>query len=487
MNTFKLKIIIMSLKKQLKIFSLCLLSCLAVKVQAQDVNIKIHLLEVYSSKVSLLPLVGPGAMKPIIEKAGIKNGDVAVLTVPKDKLPGQFVLRFDYQEKQSSNPYPSEKYIFIGDQDLELWVKPKYVNNPDSTFFQKDEKENSLFVAFGKENGKLKGQMGLLQGLLMGYDQPKSRFYQSVIDEYEKRRVDYNKWISSEIQKHQDAFVSNSFQFQYVPVSDWKGSETDRMYSLIEHYFDNINFENSMIIKTNDLKEWMNSYVNLYGTMSTTVAIRDSLFALAGHRAIEKAKLGNPLVYGWMVDYFYKGYEGFNMAVGIKMLEPYLNDPRCLTSKRLEIEKRLQGIESIRLGGIAPDFATKDDIGRPIQFLNYKTKARYKLVFFWSADCQHCKDLVKEMYPWYLQVGGKKVMEVFALSVDFTDTETKAWEEAKAKLPGWKNFKAKGGINGPDAAAYFVLATPTMILVDAKTNKIVALPETVEQLEKEMK
>ena len=42
-------------------------------------------------------------------------------------------------------------------------------------------------------------------------------------------------------------------------------------------------------------------------------------------------------------------------------------------------------------------------------------------------------------------------------------------------------------IRSPEATAYFVLATPTLILVDAKTNKIVALPETVEQLEKEMK
>jgi len=484
MTRFKLKKNIMSFKKYLKIFLLCLF-CLNVK--AQDVNIKIHLLGAYSSKVSIMPLVGTSALKPIIEKQGLKNGNVIYLTIPKENLPGQFMIRFDYQEKVSSTPYPSEKYIFIGSQDIELWVRPKHVNNPDSTFFQKGEKENSLFVAFSNENGKLKGQMGLLQGLLMGIDQPKSKFYSSIVEEYERRRLEYNKWISAEIEKYHETFVSNTFQFQYVPPSDWKGSQTDRMFSLIEHYFDNQDFKNPLLIKTTDLKEWMNSYVNLYGTMSRTVVLRDSLFALAGKRAIEKAKLGNPLVYGWMVDYFYKGYTGFNMAPGIKMLEPYLDDPRCLTSKKLEIEKRLQGIESIRPGMIAPDFTTKNDSGKPVQFLNYKTNARYKLVLFWSADCQHCKDLVKDLYPWYLQAGGKKVMEVFALSVDYTDTETKVWKEAIKKLSGWENFKAEGGINGPTASVYFVLGTPVMVLVDAKTNKIVALPETIEQLQGEMK
>src|SRR4030042_4023357 len=107
-----------------------------------------------------------------------------------------------------------------------------------------------------------------------------------------------------------------------------------------------MDFSDPLLVKTSTKKEWMDGYVNLYGEFATTVTLRDSLFTLAGKNAIEKSRKGNPLVYGWMVDYFFNGYEGFNIEKGIKMLEPYLADPNCLTTKRQEINRRLEGIES---------------------------------------------------------------------------------------------------------------------------------------------
>jgi hypothetical protein len=455
-------------------------------VSAQDVNLRVHLSKVYSSKISLIPLSGAGALKPILEKGGIKDGETAVLTIPKDRLPGQFVLRFDYEEKEGSTPYPSERYLFISNQNLELWVQPKAVNNPDSTYFQKGEKENTLFATFSKENGKRKEQLGLLQNFLMSYDQPQSKFYASGREEYENRRKEYNAWITSQMNLHKDAFVSCTFPFQYVQPIEFKGTEKDRMNSLIEHYFDAMDFKNPLLAKTADLKDWMNKYVNLYGAMSTTIALRDSLFALAGKRAIEKAKLGHPLVYGWMVDYFYAGFESFNITSGMKMLKPYLDDPYCLTNKRQAIEVRLKGMETLVPGALAPDFPWKLNSGKIIQFHDFKTEAKYKLVLFWSADCQHCKELVGKLYPWYQNPVYRDLMDVFAISLDETDTEIPAWEKAIVNYPAFKHKRAEKGIRSPEANAYFVLATPVLVLVDAKTNKIVALPETVEQLEKEI-
>jgi len=456
-------------------------------VIAQDVSLKIHLSKVFSCKISLLPLSGAGALKPFIEKNNIKDKETVVLTIPKDKLPGQFVLRFDYVEKEGSTPYPSERYFFIGSQDLELWVQPKSVNNPDSTYFQKGEKENALFGDFSKDNMKRKEQLGLLQNFLMSYDQPQSKFYTIGIEEYENRRNEYNKWVSSQVELHKDAFVSCTFPFQYVQPIVWRGNEKERMNSLMEHYFDGMDFKNPQLANTAELKDWMNKYVNLYGAMSTTVTLRDSLFTLAGKRAIEKSKTGHPLVYGWMVDYFYAGFESFNISSGIKMLEPYLNDPLCLTNKRKAIEVRLKGMETLVVGSVAPDFPWKMNSGKIIQFHDFKTEAKYKLVMFWSADCQHCKELLAKLYPWYENPAYRELLDVFAISVDETDTEIPAWEKAVANYPAFKHKRAEKGIRSPEASAYFVLATPTLILVDAKTNQIVALPENVEQLQAAMK
>ena len=462
------------------------LLALPVKAQDQDVSLKIHLSGVAKSKISILSLAG-SSIKTIVENAGINNGETVVLKIGKEQLPGEFVLRFDYQEKESSNPYPSEKHIFVSDQNLELWARPTALNQPDSTYFQKDERENALFARFSLDNGKKRGQLALLQNFLMNYDQPESKLFLQGSEEYENRRLVYNKWIESTIKQHQSAFVSNAFVFQHIPPMVWKGTEGDRLNGAIAHYFDGMDFKNPLITKTTDIKEWMNRYVNIYGTMSTTVELRDSLFVQAGKRAIEKARLGHPLVYGWMVDYFYNGFESYNMIAGIKMLEPYLNDPLCLTSKRKAIEERLKGMETLVVGSVAPDFPWKLTSGKMIQFHGYKTEAKYKLVLFWSADCSHCKELMGQLYPWYQQGANRELLDVFAISLDETDTEIPVWEKAKTLLPGFKHKRAEQGIRSPEASAYFVLATPTMILVDAKTNTIVSLPETVEQLQKELK
>ncbi len=452
------------------------------ELRAQNLSVKIHLRGVHESKVSLQSLAG-NSLKTIVQSPSIPGGSTGMLTVPEDLLPGAFILRFDYKETAGSTPYPSEKQVIISAQDLELWVHPQFVNNPDSTWFQPGELENTLALKFAMENVKKKEKLNLLQNFLAGYDEPGSAFYQSGIREFEKRRQEYNSWVETWSASHKSSFFSRSLQFTHVPGIAWQGTEAQRVNSLLETYFEGVDFSDPLILKTRELREWMNGYVNIYGSMATTSSLRDSLFTLAGKRAIEQAKHGHPVVYGWMVDYFYHGYESFDIPSGIQMLQTYLSDPRCLTSRRLEIEKRLKGIETMLPGTVAPDFMTKDASGKPVLFSKYKTDLPYKLVLFWSADCHHCKELVKELYPWY-ETTGRKYTDVFAMSLDFTDLEVSRWEKAKSELPRWKHSRPEGGVNSPEANAYYVLSTPVMVLVDARTNKIVALPGNVSRLEK---
>lgn len=163
-----------------------MLSAIEASAQTDTVDLTIHLRSVAESKISLLSLSDRGTYVSIIEMPGIKNGETTRLSVPGKSLPGEFVLRFDYKEKESSTPYPSEKHIFINNQDLELWVNPIYCNNADSTYFQTNERENSAFVRFSNKNAKQKEQLGLLQNFMMNYDDAKSKFYQQGIIEYEQ-------------------------------------------------------------------------------------------------------------------------------------------------------------------------------------------------------------------------------------------------------------------------------------------------------------
>ena len=474
----------MYLKRILVIF---VFSFICFHLPAQQITLKINLRGVYESKITLMPLVGANALKPVIEQQGVKNGTVATLIVPAGELPGEFVVRFDYKDKITATPYPSEKHLFISNQNIELWVNPPFCNNNDSTRFQKDEKENALYNQFILENGKQKAQITLLQNFLMNYDDPRSKLYQQGITEYEKRRNQYNQWLSSKATLNNALFVSHTFQFQHVPELAFKGSEADKMQSVLKHYFDGIDFTDTLVLRTTNLKEWMNGYVNIYGAMSKTEALRDSLFALAGKNAIEKARTGNPKVYGWMVDYFYAGYESYGIKKGMAMLQPYIDDPDCLTSKKQQIIKRLESMTRLVAGTMAPDFSMNNIDGTIFNFHAFKEKTKYKLLLFWSADCSHCQQLVSELSPWYNETGNREKLDIVAVNVDETAAEVKKWESAITDLKGWNHLRAKGGINASVANDYAILSTPVMFLVESETNIIKAIPDNLEQLIKYIK
>lgn len=465
----------------------CLMCAFCTSAQNSKVSLSIHLRGVYESKISLIPLSGPKQFKTIADISGVNNGETAILEVSNEYLSGEFIVQFESKEKQESAPTPSEKRILINKQNLELWVNPVYANNPDSAWFQKDEKENTAFALFSKENIRQLEKLGVLQNFLMNYDEPKSKFYKQGIEEYEKRRKLFNQWLNLQTIKDSSLFASSMYRFNYVPQIAWEGSEKDREQSVIQHFFDGIDFNDPLIIKTSRMNDWMNAYVNMNMKLITKMSMRDSIISKAATTAVEKSKQGLPIVYGWMVDYFYKGFEANNLPAVMKVLEPYLADPNCLTSKRMEIERRLKGMESLVPGTKAPNILLPDAKGNVFDLDSYIPHTKYILVLFWSADCSHCMETVGSLYPWQQLAENQQKISVVAVSLDETETELKAWDQKIKELLGWKHIRAFEGIRSKVASDYFVLATPVMILIDAKTKEIVSLPASINELQSNFK
>jgi thiol-disulfide isomerase/thioredoxin len=325
--------------------------------------------------------------------------------------------------------------------------------------------------------------LDLLQNFLLNYDDPNSAFYKEGITEYEKRRKACNQWVAEQAKQYKALFVSNLFGFYHVPQINWKGSEAERKQSLRDNYFDGKDFSEPLILNSTGMKEWMDRYVNLYGELATGITLRDSLFTQAGKIAIEKARAGHPMVYGWMVDYFFNGYESFAIEKGIKMLQTYRADPNCLTTKRQEINKSLKGIETLVPGTIAPNIFLHDSEYVPFELNTYSTKKNYILLLFWSAGCGHCIETVEKLYPLCRQDKVQKKLEIVAISLDETDTEIQAWQQKITELKGWIHLRAAEGLRSVVAGDYYILGIPVMILLRAKTKEIIALPKSAEQLD----
>jgi thioredoxin-related protein len=164
------------------------------------------------------------------------------------------------------------------------------------------------------------------------------------------------------------------------------------------------------------------------------------------------------------------------------MLQPFLEDPNCLTSKRQSINRRLKGIETLVPGTTVPNIVLQDGQETTFDLYSYKTGKDNILLLFWSADCSHCTDMVSKLYPWSRQTQIQQILDIIAISVNETDKEIQTWEQKIKQLTGWIHLYTKEGLNSKVATDYYILGIPIMILVNAKTREIIALPNSTEDL-----
>jgi len=453
-------------------------------------QLTVHLQGVFDAKVSLIPFEGLKAINPIAEVPGVKDGKLVKIAIPAKYLPGEFLLRLDYRVKETDSPYPAERSIYINKQDVEVFVNPRGMGNNDIVEFSAGETENTASGAFMKENGTKRMATDLLRQFLLSYDRTQAEFYTQAVKEFQQRTEEYNSWLSEESKKYQQLYVGRLFQFQYIPIlpaTAWSGSENERLSQILKHYFDGINFSDRLIIRSRELLMFMDGYIRMHSMQAKTEKQRDELFTQAGRLACEKASKGDPKVYGWMVDYFYLGYETYNITQGMLMLEEHANNPNCLSSKKQQIIKRLEAMDKLVPGALAPDFIIKDNEGNEFELHKYKGGARYKLLLFWSAGCEGCHQLVNGLRQWSNEPANKKKLDIITVSLDETETEMREWETAMVGLLGWKRLYAKGGVNSPVVGDYAILSTPAMFLIESEGNTIVSVPGGLDELIKDLK
>jgi len=199
----------------------------------------VHIEGVFDAKVSLIPFDGLKAnyLNPVTEVPDVKNGQTATIKIAGQYLPGEFVLRIDYRAKEADSPYPAERIIYINQQDIELTVNPSYINNDEGTKFNVGETENTVYSIFAKENNTKRMPLDSLRQFLLSYDRPKSEFYAQGANEFAQRRSEYNQWLSDQVKKYHNLYVSRLFQFQYIPAILWSGDEKERLQKRGQNYF----------------------------------------------------------------------------------------------------------------------------------------------------------------------------------------------------------------------------------------------------------
>ena len=256
----------------------------------------------------------------------------------------------------------------------------------------------------------------------------------------------------------------------YIP----EGFEDIKTYieQLKKHFFDAVDFNNTILQSSSFLSERMFNYV--FGMVS---ACNDQLSAYKSN-----------------IDTFYNAMKNAPLAIKSSLLlqlwqkmvdaqydtvANYISDTYLINiAKALNDQKLVEGLVSYKntsLQSKAPDFSLDgSENGTKLSDLN---GYQYYVVVFWSSTCSHCMHEIPILES-FVKTLDKGFVKVIAIGLEDND---KTWSSTIKQFPDFIHVLGLGKWDNKIGDDYGVTATPTYFILD-KAKRIIDKPNDVEAL-----
>ena len=356
-------------------------------------------------------------------------------------------------------------------------LKTDFYHPADSMVVLESE-ENKLYYNFLKKFNGLEDRKHMIYPLLTTY--PKSTgFYDQLLKEFHDLQHQQLKLIEDLSGQDPGSFVSELIKMYWSPFLDGTKTEMERVEYIREHYFDRLDFSDSLLLNSNMYAEKIIRYLTLYRNPRLTQSEQEDLFIEAVDRLFASIE-PHPDVYAFVLEYLVKGFEQFKFEKVLNHLSDHYLDESCETENKEMLQKRLASYKKMAIGRTAPDIIIENARGELIALS--AIDHQYTLVVFWASTCPHCNNMIPKLKKWYTESRDID-LEVLTISID---TSITAWRNKSEEYElSWINCHESGGWNGKVAIDYNVYATPTMFILN-RDRKILAKPVTFYEFRKEM-
>ncbi len=244
-----------------------------------------------------------------------------------------------------------------------------------------------------------------------------------------------------------------------------------------EHYFDNIDFSDSKILRTPNFYTKVDEYLE-----KMTVKHPDSIVSSA-HTIIEKARANDEVFRYCVVTITYK-YETSNImgmdAVFVDLSENYyLSGDAFWADSTLmaKITDRVSRLKPNLLGKQAPKMILMDTLLKPVSL--YSFKSDFMVLYFYDPDCGHCKKKTPELKKLY--DAKLKDMGVKVIAANIKKDVDKWKKYIKEQDLNWINL-ADPKVRSNFRYEYNIETTPQLYILDDQ-KIIIAKKLDVEQIE----
>ena len=262
----------------------------------------------------------------------------------------------------------------------------------------------------------------------------------------------------------------------FPPLNMDEGTQKKYMKA---HFFDNIDFNDTILLKCSTLNTMLINYLSLYQDRDDNRETFEKKLLMGLDTILVKSSV-NPDMYVSVVDFLLQGFESIGFDKGIEYISEHNQlDEFCEnTEKILELQDKLYLINKLAIGKTAPDFSHTDIDGNTIRLSD--VQAKKTLLVFWASWCPHCKSIVPEINSLKEKFDNNE-LKIIGISIDTSLTDLRhVINEYKIS---WPNIAELKGWEGDIPEMYGIAATPTMYLLD-KQKKIIAKPVNKYDLKK---
>jgi peroxiredoxin len=257
---------------------------------------------------------------------------------------------------------------------------------------------------------------------------------------------------------------------------EWSSNYDSYLSFLHRNYFYFVDFNNPEILSHYAFADKLFYYFNDY-TEKNAVGAEKGIDIIMGNRKDNNEV--NSFLYNYLLRTFLK--------LDSESLTKYLVDnysSSCSLDLPFEELKKLQTIQALSVGGIAPEISLPDQNSKYNSLREYCSKNEYTILFVWLSWCSRCQKEIPELSSIYLKYKSKG-LGVYTVSLDEKKSE---WESKLISVNrNWINVSELVSIpNSSVVKSYNITTTPVIYVLD-KSGKVMSKNLYGDQLDQFLK
>ncbi len=401
-----------------------------------------------------------GVSQKFVTNGAVNNG-VFTLTMPKDATVGMYRILYD----NANNKFIDFIY---NNEDVDVEFHPEY---PTSLIKFSKSKENMVYNDYLNEVGVIHNKLDSIQVVYFkSKDNKQDKFLSKIYSkELENLTKTQTLFESSSTSLMANNFVVANKRFY---SNNLIKSPTDYLATIKDHYFDNLDFDNPILIKSSFVIDRIMDYV-FYLNTSESKELEYKLRQESIDNVMSKIKkdafkkqVVESFLYTFaqkedlvMVDYMFKNHF----------------DKLPISLQDYEFKSLVLDMIKTTIGVKAPNIVWKEK-GEEKSLYSLK-EHKYYVVVFWSSTCPHC---LKEMPELQKYLSDKKDVKVLAIGLETKESKI-GWVDEKFYYEDFTHILGENKFDNKYVKDYGVNSTPNFFILNSDKT-IIAKPYDVKAL-----